>query len=83
MPPSLNNTSVSSLSKLKNQEENSKQSGISTICKYEIVPWLLVLKPISVAETITESYSDDDEEDLKDYRVGGYHPVEVSIIVFA
>lgn len=25
----------------------------------------------------SDSYSDGDEEDSKDYRVGGYHPVEV------
>ena len=63
----MNTTLVANVSVLMNHEENQKKQKIST----------LVLKPTSAVEAITESYSDDDEEDLKDYRVGGYHPVEV------
>ena len=63
-----------------NHEENQKKQKISTLGENEVGFWFLVLKPTSAVEAITESYSDDDEEDLKDYRVGGgYHPVEVSM----
>lgn len=28
----------------------------------------------------SDSFSDEDEEDQKDYRIGGYHPVEVALL---
>lgn len=37
-------------------------------------------KPPPVESDSSDSFSDEDEEDQKDYRVGGYHPVEVVLV---
>lgn len=34
-------------------------------------------KSMIIESESSDSFSDADEEDQKDYRVGGYHPVEV------
>ena len=60
-----------------NPEENQKKQKTSILGQNGVEFWFVELKSKYAVESITEGYSDDDEEDLKDYRVGGYHPVEV------